>query len=216
MAEYQLHCFAQSGNSYRVALMLNLIGADWAPIFVDYFGKGEHRQPSFRADVNEMGEIPVLTHGERKLTQSPVILTYLADRTGQYRPDGEDAMREALRWMFYDTHKVNGAIAPYRALRCFAKPPGDPAVMTFLKKRIDNALGVVNARLANQKFILGAQPTIADIALTAYLFYPREELGLDLAMDYPAIGHWLDRIRALPGWAHPYDLMPGHPLPNAQ
>src|SRR5260221_59512 len=29
MAEYQLYCFAQSGNAYRAALMLNLIGADW-------------------------------------------------------------------------------------------------------------------------------------------------------------------------------------------
>ena len=40
MAEYQLHCFAQSGNAYRAALMLNLIGADWQPLFVDFFGKG--------------------------------------------------------------------------------------------------------------------------------------------------------------------------------
>ena len=29
MADYQLYCFAQSGNAYRAALMLNLIGADW-------------------------------------------------------------------------------------------------------------------------------------------------------------------------------------------
>ena len=38
MAEYQLYCFAQSGNAYRAALMLNLIGADWEPIWVDFFG----------------------------------------------------------------------------------------------------------------------------------------------------------------------------------
>ena len=42
MAEYQLYCFAQSGNAYRAALMLNLIGADWEPVFVDFFAKGEH------------------------------------------------------------------------------------------------------------------------------------------------------------------------------
>ena len=45
MAEYQLHCFAQSGNAYRAALMLNLIGADWQPVFVDFFGKGVQRSP---------------------------------------------------------------------------------------------------------------------------------------------------------------------------
>ena len=75
MPEYQLHCFAQSGNAYRAALMLNLIKAEWAPIFVDFFVKGEQRTPEYRASINEMGEVPVLVHGEKKLTQSGVILT---------------------------------------------------------------------------------------------------------------------------------------------
>ena len=43
MAEYQLYCFAQSGNSYRAALMLKLIGADWQPVFVDFFASGVQR-----------------------------------------------------------------------------------------------------------------------------------------------------------------------------
>ena len=49
MAEYELYCFAQSGNAYRAALMLNLIGADWRPLFVDFFGKGVPRTPSIAA-----------------------------------------------------------------------------------------------------------------------------------------------------------------------
>ena len=73
MAEYQLHCFAQSGNAYRVALMLNLIGADWEPVFVDFFGKGVPRTPEYRENVNEMGEVPVLVHGDKKLSQSGVL-----------------------------------------------------------------------------------------------------------------------------------------------
>ena len=72
MAEYQLHCFAQSGNAYRAALMLNLIGADWQPVFVDFFGKGVQRSPGWRDSVNEMGEAPVLVHGAKKLSQSGV------------------------------------------------------------------------------------------------------------------------------------------------
>src|SRR6187401_1189065 len=50
MAEYQLYCFAQSGNAYRVALMLNLIGADWEPVWVDFFGAMVQRTPEFRMD----------------------------------------------------------------------------------------------------------------------------------------------------------------------
>ena len=66
MAEYQLYCFAQSGNAYRAALMLNLIAADWQPIYVDFFKGGETRTPKYRAEVNEMGEVPVLVHGGQK------------------------------------------------------------------------------------------------------------------------------------------------------
>ena len=95
MAEYQLFCFAQSGNAYRAALMLNLIRADWEPVWVDFFN-GETRSPQYRANVNEMGEVPVLGHQGKKLSQSGVILTYLADRSGQFRPEGEDARREAI------------------------------------------------------------------------------------------------------------------------
>src|ERR1700722_20043083 len=91
MPEYQLYCFAQSGNAYRVALMLNLVGADWQPVFVDFFKGGETRTPKYRADVNEMGEVPVLVHGTRKLSQSGVILTYLSARSGRFKPATEDA-----------------------------------------------------------------------------------------------------------------------------
>src|SRR5215213_2581457 len=99
MAEYQLYCFAQSGNSYRAALMLNLVGADWEPIWVDFFKTGTQRTPEFRTQVNEMGEAPVLVHGNKKLSQSGVILSYLAERSGRYVPNGDDERLEALRWI---------------------------------------------------------------------------------------------------------------------
>jgi glutathione S-transferase len=213
MPEYELYCFAQSGNAYRVALMLNLIGVEWAPRFVDFF-KGETRTPEFRANVNDMGEAPVLVHGDKKLSQSGVILTYLAERSGRFLPDGDDERLEALRWIIFDNQKVNGFLGPYRFLRVFAKPPGDPAVLAFLKGRIDGNLAIVENRLSRRPFLLGDRPTIADISLTGYLYFPAEEFGFDPAADRPHLAAWRERMRALPGWAHPYDLMPGHPLPR--
>jgi glutathione S-transferase len=214
MPEYQLYCFAQSGNSYRVALMLNLLGADWEPVFVDFFKAGESRTPKYRAEVNEMGEVPVLAHGGRKLSQSAVILTYLAERTGKFHPAGEDERLEALRWIIFDNQKVNGYLGPYRFLRCFANPRGDATVLAFLKGRIDNSLGILDKRVAASPFVLGPRPTIADLSLIAYLYYPAEEFGFDIAAEHKNIAAWLDRIRALPGWRPPYELMPGHPLPS--
>jgi len=211
MAEYQLYCFAQSGNCYRVALMLNLIGADWAPVFVDFF-KGETRTPKYRTEVNEMGEAPVLAHGAKKLTQSGVCLTYLAERSGKFAPQGEDERLEALRWIIFDNQKVNGFLGPYRFLKTLAKPPGDPAVLAFLKGRIDGNLAIVDKRLATRAFVLGARPTTADVSLAGYLYYPAEEFGFDIPAAFPSIGKWLDRVKTLPGWKHPYELMPGYPL----
>ena len=212
MPEYQLYCFAQSGNAYRVALMLNLVGAEWQPVFVDFFKGGVTRTPNYRAEVNEMGEVPVLVHGTRKLTQSGVCLTYLAELTGKFAPQGEDQRLEALRWIIFDNQKVNGFLGPYRFLRNFAKPPGDPAVLAFLKGRIDGNLAIVEKRLATRAFMLGERPTIADISMVAYLYYPAEEFGFDIAGAHPSIAKWLDRIKALPGWKHPYELMPGYPM----
>ena len=187
MAEYQLYCFAQSGNAYRCALMLNLIGADWKPIWVDFFAKGEQRTPEYRTNINEMGEAPVLVHGDKKLSQSGVILTYLADRSGKFRPDGEDERLEALRWIIFDNQKVNGFLGPYRFLRFLAKPAGDPAVLAFLKGRIDNNLAIIDKRLSTRPFVLGTRPTIADLSLVAYLYYPAEEFGFDIPAQHKHI-----------------------------
>lgn len=212
MSEYQLYCFAQSGNAYRAALMLNLIGADWEPKWIDFFGSGVQRGAEYREDVNEMGEVPVLVDGGKKLTQSGVILTYLARKTGKFLPQGQDEELEALRWIIFDNQKVNGFLGPMRFLVNFAKPAGDPAVIGFLKARAQGNLAIVNKRLEKSTFLLGDRPTIADISMTAYLYYPPEEYGFDIAKDYPAIGAWLERMKTLPGWAHPYDIMPGYPF----
>ena len=82
----------------------------------------------------------------------------------------------------------------------------------FFKGRLDGNLAVVNKRLSARPFLLGEKPTIADISMCAYMYYPAEEFGFDLAKDHPAIGAWLERLKTLPGWKHPYQLMPGYPM----
>jgi glutathione S-transferase len=85
-------------------------------------------------------------------------------------------------------------------------------VLAFLKSRLDVSLPIVSKRVAERAFILGERPTITDISMCGYMFYPAEEFGFDLRSDYPSIGGWLDRIKAPPGWKRPYELMPGYPL----
>ena len=148
---------------------------------------------------------------QKKLTQSGVILEYLAGSSGKFLPRGEHDRLEALRWIIFDNQKVGGNLGPYRFLRNFAKPLGDPIVLEFLKSRAFGALAILDKRLSGNPYLLGAEPTIADISMTSYLYYPPDEFGFDIAAQYKNVGAWLDRIKAMPGWAHPYELMPGDP-----
>lgn len=210
-SEYRLHCFAQSGNAYKAALMLALCRADWEPVFIDYF-QGEGRRPEWREAVSEMGEVPVLDHRGRRFSQSGAILTYLARQHRRFAPENEDEELEILRWILFDNHKFTSYFATYRFLYALAPEPGDPAVMAFLKGRADGAFAIAEKRLSAQPFLVGARPTIADISLAGYMFFPPDEHGYDFAATHPAIHAWKERLQALPGWAGPYQLMPGEPF----
>ena len=138
MGTYQLYCFGELGNCYKAALMLELCKADWQPIFVDYFN-GQTRTPEYRAQVNEMGEVPVLVHGTRKLSQSGVILDYLAGTDRQFGPDNDDERREILRWMLFDNHKFTSYLATLRFMISLAKT-GETPVTEFLRQRFTNSI----------------------------------------------------------------------------
>ena len=150
--EYTLYCFAQSGNAYKPALMLELAGAKWSPRFVDYFN-GETRTPAYLA-INAMGEVPLLEHRGQRLSQSGVILDYLASTLGRFGADGEDERREILRWLLFDNHKLTSYTATYRFLRVFVADP-DPAVVAEFGKRAQAAWSVLDASLAGRRFVVG-------------------------------------------------------------
>ena len=206
MTEYTLYCFAQSGNAYKAALMLQLCNADWAPQWVDFFN-GETRTANYRT-INEMGEVPVLQHDDLTFSQSGVILDYLAEQLKRFGPNNSAERREILRWLLFDNHKLTSYTATYRFLTNFAQN-SDPAVVEFLRKRMLSAFKVLNGHLSQSAYALPDRITIADLSLCGYLFWP-DELNVDWA-EFPYMQRWLGEIQALPGWVHPYELMPGHP-----
>lgn len=208
MADYTLHCFLESGNAYKAALMLQLSGADWNPVWVDFFN-GATRTPEFR-DINEMGEVPVLidhTQNDLALSQSALILWHLADRYEQFAARNAAEHREILRWLFWDNHKLTSYIATYRFLSHIAKKQGDE--VEFMKGRAYAAIKVLNGHLEKQEWIATDRPTIADISCCGYLFWP-DHFGIDWK-DYPGIEAWLERIKSLENWAAPEALLPATP-----
>ena len=208
MADYRLWCMGESGNAYKVALMLQLCQLPWEPVWVDFF-HGETRTPDYRAQFNEMGEVPVLEHDGKRLSQSGVILDYLAGVTGQFGPGSEDERREVWRWILFDNHKFTANLATLRYLIQFAKT-GETAVTEFLRARAVNAMKIVDHHLATRSFMVADRPTIADLSMLGYLYYG-DELTMPVK-DFVHVGAWMERVKALPGWKHPYDLMPREPV----
>lgn len=210
MSAYRLHYFPESGNSYKLALMLTLCGQNFEPVWTD-FAAGVTRTPEWRAKVNAMGEIPVLEAEGLKLTQTAPLLLKLAEQYGKFGGDTAAEKYEILRWLFWDNHKLTGYMATYRFMRSFTPKP-NPQVLTHFRRRLDDFLGILETHVASRPFVAGRNFTIADISMMAYLHFPADETGYDFAVTHPAIRSWLDRIAALPGWRSAYDLLPGQRL----
>ncbi|APZ54070.1 glutathione S-transferase family protein [Salipiger abyssi] len=202
----KLYCFGESGNAYKAALPLELSGLDWQPVKVDFFN-GETRSPDYRGQINEMGEAPVLVDGEVKLTQSGVIQMYISEKTGLFDGATPEEAREVMRWMFWDNHKLSSQAGMTRFLMNFLPEEKRSAeIIAFSQGRLKAAYEVLNAHLEGRDWIVGDGPTNADFCCCGYLFYP-EPFGF-AREDWPEIDRWLGHIQALPGWKHPYDLMP--------
>jgi glutathione S-transferase len=208
---YKLHGFSQSGNTYKVALLLEALKQQWTPFHVPFeaFAAGITRSDSWRQENNEMGEVPILEFGNRKLSQSGAIMAYLAEEHGGFGGQSEDERHEVLRWLFFDNHKFTSYFATFRFMKAFSTTEPDPTISKWLRGRIDNAFGIVERHLVDRAFMVGSQPTIADISLCGYLFFPPAESGYNIGESYPAMARWLERLKQLPGWKGPYEMLPG-------
>lgn len=208
----KLYCMGESGNAYKAALALELAGLDWAPVHVDFFG-GETRTPEFRK-INVMGEVPVMIDGDLTLTQSGIMQMHITEKTGKFGGKDATEAREVLRWMFWDNHKLSSPAGMTRFLMNFLAADKRPAeVIAFQQGRLKSAYQTLDMHLEGRDWIVGDGLTNADMSCCSYLFYP-EPFGFD-RKDWPNIDRWLSHIEAVPGWKHPYDLMPGSPADRA-
>ncbi|WP_299153464.1 glutathione S-transferase family protein [uncultured Tateyamaria sp.] len=207
----KLHCFGESGNSYKAALALELSGLEWEAVHIDFFG-GAARSDEYRA-LNTMGEAPLLIDGDRRFSQSGVIQQYISDKSGKHGGTGDDRY-EVLRWVLWDNHKLSSMAGVTRFLMNFLPEDKRPQpVIDFNLGRLKGAYAVLNTHLEARDWIVGDGLTNADLSCCGYLYYP-EPFGFDRA-DWPNIDRWLTNISTLPGWKAPYDLMPGSPADRA-
>ncbi|MGI9264654.1 MAG: glutathione S-transferase family protein [Gammaproteobacteria bacterium] len=196
---YRLYEYPGSGNCYKIALLLGLLGKDYESIRVDIMA-GESRDPDFLAK-NANGKVPLLEikPGEY-LPESNAALFYLAEGT-PYFPESRLARARVMQWMFFEqySHEPNIAVARF-LIRFLGNPDDQKDRVARCQQQGRIALDVMEVHLERHEFFADEKYTIADIALYAYT-HVADEGGFDLS-PYPAIQKWLTRVAAQPGHKH--------------
>ena len=191
----RLYDFHESGNGYKVRLLLSQLGIPHERIELDIL-KGETRTPAFLAK-NPNGRIPLLELDDgTRLAESNAILFYLALGT-DFLPEDRLAQAQALQWMFFEQYSHEPYIAVVR-FWCFSGQA--EAMKDEIPARMERgyqALDVMERHLGDQDFFVGGRYSIADIALYAYT-HVAEEGRFELTR-FPRVRAWLARVAAQPG-----------------
>jgi glutathione S-transferase len=192
----RLYQFGPSGNCYKVRLLLTQLGVPFETEEIQLRMTPEVAR-EFKK-VNPLGRVPavVLPTGEM-LAESNAILIYFAEGT-PFLPADRLARARALQWMFWEQYDHEPYVAVLRGwLKFFGVPAGKEREVEERRARAYGALDVMERHLGEHDFFAGGAYTIADIALYAYTHVGGDG-GLELAR-YPAVGRWMDRVRAQPG-----------------
>ncbi len=187
----------QSGNCYKIKLLLSLLGREHHWQHVDIL-KGESRSESYLAK-NPNGKIPLLELEDgRVIAESNAILNYLAQGS-DFLPDEPYLRALVLQWQFFEQYSHEPYIAVARYINKYLGLPAEREAEYRSKQEGGHrALAVMERQLAVSPFLAGDQFTIADISLYAYTHVAHEG-GFDLSA-YPAINTWLEVIAAMKGY----------------
>ena len=198
-----LYCHRESGHSYKVALALTLIGIPFEQRSVDLNLPRSQRPEDFRR-ASMFGEVPALIdENGLAVCQSNAILDHLARRHRALDGATPAAQTRVREWLSWEANRLAMSLPHLRFSRTFT--PAGEALETYWTVRLNADLDRLDRALREDAFLVGGAPTIADISCSGYLFWA-DQADVDLA-PWPAVVAWLERIRSLPRWQSPYDLL---------
>jgi glutathione S-transferase len=197
----RLYDYPASGNCFKVRLLLALLERDYERVPVDIFA-GDTLTDAYAA-INPLRETPVLElDSAERVAQSAAILWYVAEGTA-FLPEDRFERAQVAQWLSFEQERIMGGIAnPRFRLLTGREGPGLQARLATGRE----ALAVLDEHLADREFVVGAGPTIADLALFAYI----SRAG-DAGLEQPSqVAAWLEGIRALPGFIDDFVTYPGN------
>ncbi len=197
-----LHDYAASANCMKVRVLFGLLGRDYRRVAVDIFDGGT--LTAGYGALNPLRETPVLVTGDGEVvTQSNAILWFLAEGT-PWLPGDALARARVVQWLLFEQERVLPGIANPRFRLLTGRAALDPAGVAARQDTGREALAILDAELTARPFLVGDDPTIADLAVYGYA-HAAEEAQIPLE-PYAAVRAWLARLERLPGFVN--DLAP--------
>ena len=195
-------------NPTKVALFLEEAGLDYDPIPVDT-RKGDQFKPEFVA-INPNSKVPAIVDGDVTVFDSNAILLYLAEKTGKFLPSDTPVLRgQLLSWLMF----VGTGVGPYCGqavhFRAFA-PEKLPYAIERYSFEAMRHFGILDAHLANNRYMVGETYTIVDIDVWGWARMLPLMLGDEIWAKFPNLKKLFDEISARPAAARALALKDRH------
>ncbi|BEP41358.1 glutathione S-transferase family protein [Variovorax sp. V15] len=213
-ATLKLYDYPLSGNCFKVRQMLAWLGVAYQAVPVDFFPGREHRSAAFLANVNPLGQLPVIDDDGFVLRDAQAILVYLASRhdpQGRWYPADARLRGEVAQWLATADEITRTASAArlhdalgYHHLDIDACRAGARAVFRVLDDHLAERVTEGLRWLAS-----APEATIADLACFPYVALAGEG-GISLD-EFPALRNWVWDFRHLPGFIGMSGIFPAGP-----
>jgi GST-like protein len=200
--------YSGAPNPTKVALMLEETGLPYEPIPVDT-RRGDQHKPEYLA-INPNAKVPAIVDGDAVVFDSNAILLYLAEKTGKFLPANTPKARgELLSWLMF----VASGVGPYSGqsvhFRTYAPEKNAYAINRYAYEA-QRHFGILDARLAKNKYVLGDAYTIVDMDVWGWARLIPNVLGEGAWDKFKNLKRLTDEISARPAAARALALKDRH------
>lgn len=190
----------RSGNNRKIFMMLEETGLPCTRHLV-HLEKKEQMRPEYLA-INPNNKVPAIIDRDGPggapftVIESGAILIYLAEKTGQFRPEDKRQWFTILQWLMF---QMGAPGAMFSEAHYFYSRRDEPDMAYPTKRYVDEALhllDVIDKRLGESEYIAGDTYSVADIALWPHLG-TIGRFGASLE-NYPDTSRWFDLVGERP------------------
>jgi len=199
-----LYSYWRSSSAYRVRIALNLKGIQYQQKFVHLVRDGGEQHRTEYRDINPLGLVPALVHGDLTIVQSVSICEYLEETFGgpgllPSDPAGKARVRSITQSIASEIQPLNNlAVIQYLDEQM---QQDRNAINHWYKHWVERGFSAVEAWLsadADSGFCHGDSPGLADCFLVPQV-YNAERFSCDL-QPYPHISRITAHCRSLPAF----------------